>query len=202
MQRRYGPEYGIPTGRQIELDAFGPTQVIDIKLLAPILSSETLRTIALIKQGQQLPKEQVQRCCQEIKANKKTLFNFVKNSQEPNYDPTNPRRGTARDLRVGIIDELNLTEAEADRVKIFSATQTPLDIIGIDAFIAWQPKPGDREYFVTLDITGRLEEKTGKEADIVFSELPDPEENEEAYLEEIEEIAKNAAQILRKFAKL
>lgn len=74
MQRKFGLEYGIPTGRQIELDAFGPTQMIDRKLLASILSPETLRTIDLIKQNQQLPKEQVRKCRQEIQANKKTLF--------------------------------------------------------------------------------------------------------------------------------
>ncbi len=71
MQRKYDPEYGIPFGRRIELDAFGPTQMIDIKLLTPILSQETLKTIDLIKQGQLLPKKQVERRCQEIRANKK-----------------------------------------------------------------------------------------------------------------------------------
>lgn len=201
MQRRLNPEFGLPTGRRIELDAFGPTQTIDAKLLASILSPGTLRTIDLIKQNKILPKEQVQRCCQEIKANKKNLLNLVKKSQEPGYDPTNPRKGIARDLRIEIIDKLGLTDKEADQVKFFSATQTPLDIIGIDAFITWQPEPGDQEYYVTFDITGRLHEKTGREADIVFSEPPDPEENETAYLEEIEKIAENAAQLLKKFAR-
>lgn len=202
QRRRYGPEYGIPTGRRIELDAFGPTQMIDMKLLAPILSPETLRTIDLIMQGQQLSEEQVKKCRQEIRANKKTLLGLVKNLQKPDYDPTNPRKGIAHDLRIEVIDQLNLTDVEADRVKIYSATKTPLDIIGIDAFITWQPKPGGPEYYVTFDITEHMERKTGKEADIVFSEPPDPEENEKAYLEEIEAIAKNAAQILKKFARL
>jgi len=202
MQRKYGHEYGIPTGRRIELDAFCSTQKIDIKLLSSILSPETLKTIDLIKQGQQLPREQVRSCVQEIRANKKNLFDLVKKSQEPGYVPTNPRKEVARDLRIGIIDELGLKGEEADQVKIYSAAQTPLDIIGVDAFAVWQPEPGGREYYVTFDITGRLGEKTGKEADIVFSEPPDPEENEEAYLREIEKIAKDEAQTLKKFARL
>jgi hypothetical protein len=64
---------------------------------------------------------------------------------------------------------------------------TPLDVIGIDSFIVLED---DRPRVVTLDATLQREKlEKPQKADIVFSELPDPEINEEEYLQEVDKIA-------------
>lgn len=62
-------------------------------------------------------------------------------------DPTNPKAPLAKDLRIEILDQLGVEDEESDKVKVFTAVGTPLDIFhGVDAFVEIDGK------VITLDI--------------------------------------------------
>lgn len=109
------------------------------------------------------------------------------------YDPLNPDKPFARDVRIALQDYLGLiTEKEMDKVKFYTASKTPLDKFhGIDAFIEYAENPKIKPWQVTFDLTMNPHKKAYK-ADIVINgqDLPDPNLNSDEYLKEIEEIAK------------
>ena len=89
-------------------------------------------------------------------------------------DPTNSDRPFAKDLRIEVCDALGLeSETELDRVKIYSAVGTPLDLHGIDALVRYDD--GRLVVDVTLDATLDPHKFVYK-ADFIISEIAAPEE--------------------------
>jgi hypothetical protein len=112
------------------------------------------------------------------------------------FDPTHPNKPFARDVRIGLLDLMMgkkwITESEEDqdRVKFYTAVGTPLDKFhGIDAFMEYKD-PNGKKYRVTFDLTLNPKKPEAK-SDIVVSELPDPNAEEEKirYLATIEQYA-------------
>lgn len=117
------------------------------------------------------------------------------------WDPANPNKNFARDLRIEIIDQLGLErEEDMDRVKFYTSVGSPLDVFhGIDAFLEYTDKEG-KTHRVTFDLSMNPAKEEYK-ADLIVKELADPEHESEKYLEEIKETAKNAASLLPKEKK-
>jgi hypothetical protein len=196
MPERFIPEKYqkiLRPGREFELGIFGTVRKDKNyeRDMLNILSESVLKVAEGVLEGANIPKEIRKKGLKEIRHNKSQLIEIVKSYQK--FDPTNPNADFLRELRLAIIDILKLKEEEMDKVKIYSALDTPLDAIGIDGFITL--KINKREEIVTLDAS--LRGKEFGEADIIFGELPDPKENEEGYLKAIEEIAKKAVKIFK-----
>jgi hypothetical protein len=196
--RHFIPESVRYTGREFEIDIFGSTLELEGAFendLKKILSETTLAVVREILRGNEIPKEArkiVKESLKEIRNKKDQIIEIVKKYQK--FDPTNPNTDFLRELRLAIADELGLHEIEEmEKIKVFSAIRSPLDVIGIDGFVTWQIN--GKEIVVTLDAS--LREKEFGEADIIFGELPDPKENEEDYLKEIEKIARKVAKIFK-----
>ena len=116
------------------------------------------------------------------------------------YDPTNPDKPFARDIRIALQELLKLTsDEEMDKVKFYTASGTPLDKFhGVDAFIEYEENPQEDPYRATFDFTMNPQKQAYK-GDIVVigKDLPDPKLNPKEYLQKIEELA---ARILSKMA--
>ncbi len=51
-------------------------------------------------------------------------------------DPTNPKGVHAKELRGAMLDALGLDEGDFDKLKLYSAVGTPIDVLfGVDAFL-------------------------------------------------------------------
>jgi hypothetical protein len=140
-------------------------------------------------------------------------------------DPTNPAKGFLKDLRLEVIDTLlnfssekikenpkiknfqvNLGSDE-DRVKIFTAVGSPLDIYhGVDGFIEFEGKNGKKQ-IVTFDVSlDKLKMNKQPRANIILiGEVPDPTrgKNEEEknknttkYFEVLNKIAQEVVEVL------
>lgn len=106
-------------------------------------------------------------------------------SKEP-VDPANPRAPLLRDLKEALVEQMDLSDDQADRLKLYTAVGSPLDKFhGVDAFVEYDGK------IITLDITMRETEGEKKADVIITKELPAPDdpETEEEYLRRVEEIA-------------
>jgi len=193
--RHFIPESARYRGREFEYDVFSEVKATPEyeEAILKILNKRDLEVVKRIREGIEFTKELrpiVNEILRKIEKEKEKIMDIVKNYQP--FDPTNPidpRKPTQtflKDLRLSIIEKLEL-DLEEKKVKVYTSVNTPLDVIGIDSFIVLED---DRPRVVTLDATLRREklEKLQK-ADIVFSELPDPEINEEEYLQEVDKIA-------------
>lgn len=109
-------------------------------------------------------------------------------------DPTNPTKDFARELRMAVLEELNLEDG--DELGFYSAVGTAIDIFhGTDAWVdlAYRPVGMSRETaarhaIVTLDATlnqNKLDD--GHKADIIVPDMPDVKNPK--YLTKIAEIA-------------
>ncbi len=108
-------------------------------------------------------------------------------------DPTNPAKPFLKDLRLELVDTLDLSEEEADKVKAYTAVKSPLDIFhGVDAFLDIK---GD---IVTLDLTLRKDTSSKTKADIIVEELPNPDDpdQEDDYLKAVERKAEEISRVL------
>ncbi len=107
------------------------------------------------------------------------------------YDPANPNKHFARDIRVELQDLLGLTtEEEMDRVKFYTAVGSPLDKRhSVDAFIEYTDKSGET-FRATFDLTTNPQKQAYK-TDIVvqLKDLPDPNTNKKEYNSAIKEFA-------------
>ena len=119
-------------------------------------------------------------------ANERGYVNFiqamtlVREHGNPKVDATDPSKPLARELRIAVIDELGLEDKDQDRIKFFSAVGTALDHFhGVDGWIEFQPEEGP-PVIVTLDVTLNTK-KLEHKADIIISEVPDPDEDEKAF---------------------
>lgn len=108
------------------------------------------------------------------------------------YDPTNPNKHFARDIRIELQDLLGLTtEEEMDRVKFYTAVGSPLDRRhSVDAFIEYTDEKGET-FRATFDLTTNPQKQAYK-TDIVvqMKDIPDPNSDKKEYNEAIKEFAK------------
>lgn len=113
-------------------------------------------------------------------------------------DPTEPQKEIARDLRLEVIDVLELSEDESERLKFYTAVDTPLDEYhGVDAWIEYETPEGER-VIVTLDITLNPEKlANGGKADVLIGHISSPQLNESEYLDEINEYAQKIVHVIR-----
>ena len=114
------------------------------------------------------------------------------------YDPTNPNKPFARDIRIAFQDLLEnakaLREEDRDLIRFFTAVGTPLDKFhGVDGWLEYLDPKDRKRYFATFDFTKNPNKKVYK-SDIMVSEqdLPDPTLESKEYLEKIDEYAKEA----------
>lgn len=106
-------------------------------------------------------------------------------------DPRNPGPPLLRDLRLAIIDHLEFNAPEqSERVSAFSSVGTPLDyLLGTDGFIRIDgSEKGKKAEYITFDYSIN-EQKTKTRADILITQLPDPDLEETKYVKKIDEIA-------------
>ena len=121
-------------------------------------------------------------------------------------DPTNPEKNSANDLRIAIIECLEkrgfLDPDNEDDVKFYISVGQPLDLFhGIDAFIEFQDK-NKNIYRVTLDETTDPQKLAeGHKANIIFPPLPDAVHQQDEYLAEIDQLADDAVEFLRRDIK-
>lgn len=113
-------------------------------------------------------------------------------------DPTNPKKDYLRELLFAVQEKLDIDpDDEPDSVRAYTAVGTPLDKFhGVDAFIS---KKGERkDILVTLDATLRPEKiNEGWKADLMVGDLPSAEEDEDAYLQAIDDMAEKIAAKIR-----
>lgn len=101
------------------------------------------------------------------------------------FDPENPDRELLRELRIALIDKLTeyFGEFSEENVKAFTAIDSPADILhGTDAFL----DIGDKT--ITLDLTVQKDKKFVK-ADILIGEIPNPKDDENEFLKQVDGIA-------------
>jgi len=108
-------------------------------------------------------------------------------------DPANPSAPLLRDIKEALIDQWNLSDEEADELKLYTAVGSPLDLFhAVDAFVEY------RGEIITLDLTLRPESDTGqKRADVIISgELPSPDDpsTEDAYIKRVDDISADIAE--------
>lgn len=107
--------------------------------------------------------------------------------RHPSEDPTNPGKPFAYELRLATAEAMGLEDdADLDRLKFYTAVGTPADVFhGIDAWIEFESKRGNDSVIVTLDATKNPNKEEAK-ADLVIPEIPDPSEDEDAFLKAAE----------------
>ena len=103
-----------------------------------------------------------------------------------------PSAPLLRDIKEALIDQWNLSDKEADELKLYTAVGSPLDFFhAVDAFIEYKGE------IITLDLTLRPESDTdGKRADVIISgELPSPDDptTEDAYIKRVDDISSDIA---------
>ncbi|MBU0649458.1 hypothetical protein KJ969_05190 [Patescibacteria group bacterium] len=208
--RKFVPDSARYTGREYQMDVFGPNNQPPefFQAIKQILSSESLRVAEEILKGSHIPSEAERarkQCMKEIWKNRPKMIELMK--EYSLADPVNPRQDFLRELRLEVIDKLGLkTDEGMDRVKAYSSVDTPLDAIGMDGFLTYETGgKKSRKSLVTLDATlnpKKVEKAERGEvsfgADIVFGQIPDPDEDEEAYLSAVSRIADKAVKIIRK----
>lgn len=112
-------------------------------------------------------------------------------------DPLNPQKELARDLRLEVADLLGLAEDEdMERIQFYSSTDTPLDWYhGTDCFMEYVDRSGETHLF-RFDLTEnpqKTDEAFNKKGAMIVSDLPDPQEEADAYLGKIHSIAEQVA---------
>jgi hypothetical protein len=107
-------------------------------------------------------------------------------------NPANPKSELLRELRVFLLNILQKYDCDDDSIKAYTAVGTPADFIhGVDAFIDIENQT------VTLDITLR-KGKEGKADIIIDDKIPDPQEDEDGFLKQVDKIAEKIYQKLDK----
>jgi len=109
-------------------------------------------------------------------------------------DPANPRAPLLRDIKEALIEQMDLTDEQADQLKLYTAVDTPLDYLhGTDAFVEYRGK------IVSIDITKKAS-SAGKKADVVITgELPSPDDptTENEYLKRVDDIAASVRAVIK-----
>lgn len=111
------------------------------------------------------------------------------------WDPAEPKKPFLRALKEEMAEELGLKSVEEKkRLKIFTAVDSPLDRWHhADLFVELEDEKGEKSKIVTNDNSiksRKISEETTK-ADVLFGEVPDPDEDKDGYKEAIRQIAKD-----------
>ncbi len=173
------------TGRMLEADFLGEVKTKDPRYLA------RAKELGITDDGY-LPYDKAMLLAKEF---------------QPWPDITVPEKDLPRDLRLEIFDLLQdkrlVKEGEEDRIKVYTSVGTPFDFKhGVDTFIEFEDATGKVLARVTLDITQRQEKiESGAKADIVFDELSDPRFENKKYINEVDELARDAAELIAHRAK-
>lgn len=119
------------------------------------------------------------------------------------WDPTNPDKDFARELRLAIAEQLGLkTDDDFERLKFYTSAGGPLDMHYIDGFVTFQPLGENREFAVTFDVTKNPEKEFPRADLLIEGDIPDPSENEQVYLNTIDEYAEKFGEVFKtKIAK-
>lgn len=163
------------TGGELEMDLFDRVNVRDAKFL------EALRDAGADQKGY-LPYRKA--------------MDVTKRFQPG--DPANPKKDYFRELRIAVQEKLGVdVDKEPESVRAYTAVGTPLDKYhGVDAFMTFTED--GREYTVTMDATLRKDKlDDGYKADVMVTDVPSPEDDEDAYLEAIDAIAEKIAERFR-----
>lgn len=106
-------------------------------------------------------------------------------------DPANPDKGFLNDLRLEVAEQLEMDMADEDleNIKVYPATDTPLDGKGIDFFFLIKPKGDEKEIMLAGDVTlqslegkrARKEGRKGRADVIITGEVSDPNLDEKGY---------------------
>lgn len=118
-------------------------------------------------------------------------------------DPTNPEKDFSNDLRLEIGEKLGLEGDDLDRLKFYTAVggdKSPLDFFhGTDAFIDLESVDNDPRKLITIKLDASLRKLGDKKlkADLQIEDMPDPNEEEDAYFEKIEGYAKDISDIIK-----
>lgn len=119
--------------------------------------------------------------------------------EKKRVDPANPRAPLLRDIKEALIDQMDLSDKEADELKLYTAVDTPLDYLhGTDAFIEY------KGIVVSIDITKKMS-GTGKKADVIITEelpAPDDPDTEDEYLARVDDIAASVKSAFKLKGKL
>lgn len=114
------------------------------------------------------------------------------------WDPTNPAKDFSRDIRIEVLDMLGWGDAEQttlDRVKVYTAVKTPLDILhGVDGFLEVEDPDTRTLHRVTFDLSRRRKDASELKADLLIHDLPEPEED--AYLHAVRSHAQRVVALL------
>ncbi len=135
----------------------------------------------------------------------KEAMDLVKKYQPAGWDAVNPPKQLLKDLKLEVGELLQLSDADMDKVKAYTAVDSLLDSdFGVDAFLTLENK--GKEYFVTYDVTMNPNKEQGKHQNTIliadFAEPPEPgektsPEQENAYMASVEKIAKMTVEQLR-----
>jgi len=118
-------------------------------------------------------------------------------------DPTEPTGPAFNDLRLAVLDLLPVTPDEYDNLKAYSTIGVqPIDYgMGVDAYFEFKDPKTGRTAYVTLDASLNQDKlDSAIRADELISELPSPLEDESAYLEAVEKLAREIGTLLLKRA--
>lgn len=134
-------------------------------------------------------------------------YRIAKEFQPTGQSTTSPRKRIANDLRIAVIDEMkkeidlqHKQDKNVKAVRLYSARESILDkIYGVDLFIEIYDLKTGKAYSVLFDATlNRQKLEANDRHSIVFiPELPDAEEELDAYQAAIDRIAQEAAGHIR-----
>jgi len=114
--------------------------------------------------------------------------------EKKRVDPVNPQAPLLRDIKEALIDQMDLSDKEADELKLYTAVDTPLDYLhGTDAFVEYKGK------IVSIDITKKTSD-IGKKADVIITdELPTPDDpaTEDEYIARVDDIANSVRTVFK-----
>ncbi len=112
-------------------------------------------------------------------------------------DPTDPKGIHAKELRGALIDALDLSEEDFDKVKFYTALGVPAidHMMGVDGFFEYTDPKSGAVRRVTIDVTMKHSKENPK-ADIVISELPDAQQEADEYVRAIDDYAAKIAKVL------
>ena len=196
MGMRYNPEkYGY-TGKMFERDFVGGVKKDDAyyDALADWVRFEAAQKMR--GKLEDMPKPDIS---PENEKNTYLSFNhsldIAKRFQDD--DPTNPQKEFARDLRLEVADLLGIIDDEdMQRIRFYSSTNTPLDWYhGTDCFVEYIDND-DRTHMYRFDLTEnpqKSDDAFNKKGAMIVSDLPDPQEESDAYLGKIHSIAEEVA---------
>lgn len=130
------------------------------------------------------------------------VYDLITKHYDATGDPEDPPTQIGKDIRLATIDALGLSAEDEKNVKFYTAVKTPVDYkMGVDAFVEYIDPNSGKKSRVTIDVTlnKRKVEEQGAKADVVVGELPDAVQEEDAYLDAVDEYGHQIATKLMQY---